>query len=138
MMEQADFIEVCGENAVDYFEATQIAVMLWSNMHLNSRVDWSPYRIRIWDIFESRLRFAIRTGRTIQDFLSRTAKELSLITLGKNDDERNRFMFYTTAPQETQNKIMRQLRDNLPIIILYTRLYTDNRRADWREEYDNG
>jgi len=119
-----------GLDVEQYYDAWRLLVILWRGVWYGSRTNWRIYARRIWSIFSDRVRAAARMGRGLEGFLSHIARSLDLPNVGTNTDERAEIARLLALPEENQRRIVRQLRDNLPVLIMLLRLYRDKRREE--------
>jgi len=113
-----------------YYDAWQLLVILWRALWYGSRTNWRRYARRIWSIFADRVRAAARMGRGLPGFLSQIARMLDLANVGNNADERAEVARMLALPEAEQRRSVRQLRDDLPVLIMLLRLYRDRRKEE--------
>jgi len=129
-----------GLDVEQYYDAWRLLVILWRGLWYGSRTNWRPYARRIWSIFSSRVRAAARMGRGMDGFLSQVARSLDLVVVGTNKKERAEVTRLLALPEEEQRRILYQLRNNLPVLVMLLRLYRDKRKEELeaREKFDSG
>lgn len=127
MREELEAI-VPGIAVEEYYDAWRLLVILWRGLWYGSRMNWRKYARRIWSIFSDRVRAAARMGRGLNGFLAQVARMLMMDNVGGNAEERAEVARLLALPEEEQRRIVRQLRDETPILIMLLRLYRDKRK----------
>jgi hypothetical protein len=108
-----------------YHDAWSLLCILWRGLWHASATDWGRYRLRIWSMFSGWVASSVRMGRGLDGFLDQFSKRATLTQLGSNDRERQEILRILSLPQDQQNHIAHQLRNNLPVLIMLLRLYRD-------------
>ena len=119
----------------EYYPAWMLLCILWRGMWNRSLIDWSGYRRRGWEIFASRIRRAVRTGRGLVGLLAEAARGLGLADVGSNADERKAVAALLALPLKQQRALLYQLRNDLPVLMMLLRLYRDQVREE-REQLE--
>jgi len=113
-----------------YYDAWRLLILLWRTMWWHSSTDWSKYRRTIWGMFSDRVSQAARTTGDLDGFLSRVARFLSLIQVGANEDDRQELLRLLALPDEAKRDIMRQLREDTPLLTALVRRWRDVKKEE--------
>lgn len=119
-----------GISAEKYYHPWLLLVICWRSLWTTSRTDWRRYARRINDMFEARVRSSLRMGRGLDGFIAQFSRAFDLVFLGANEEERTAVAFLLSLPEQEQQRILVQMRTNLPVLLLCLRLYRDQRKAD--------
>ncbi len=119
-----------GIDASQYADAFGLGVILWRGIWYSAAMDWSRYRRRIWEMYGNWLQSAARRSRDLNAFISNFARLATLREVGTNVDEREAVAAMLALPPDEQRRIIRQFRENTPIITTLVRLYRDKHRAE--------
>lgn len=108
-----------------YYDAWRLVLLLWRGLWYDATTDWSRYRTRIWGMFTERVQSAAMTSGDLDAFLSRVARLLSLRSLGLNEDDRQELARLLALPNAEKRAIMRQLREDTPVLVALVRRWRD-------------
>lgn len=113
-----------------YYDAWRLLVILWRALWYESRTNWRAYARRIWQMFADRVKASARMARDLDGFLANMARAFALPTVGGNLEERTEIARLLALPPDEQRRILRQLRQNTPVLVMLLRLYRDKRKEE--------
>jgi predicted Fe-S protein YdhL (DUF1289 family) len=117
-----------------YYDAWRLVLALWRSVWNVSYLDWRRYRRRAWEMFQERVLAAARTSGDISSFVSQASRLLSLAQIGANQDDREEIVRIASLSPEERENVMRELRDDLPMLVALVRRYSELRKAKFEGE----
>lgn len=128
---ETDFVMLApGLSEERYYRAWRLLIILWRGLWWGSTTNWSRYRARIWEMFPNWLLSAARRGRDLSSFLSGYCKVAHIPIAGSNENERTIIAEYMALPEHDQRAILRQVREELPVLMALLRLYRDRKKEE--------
>jgi len=120
---RAEFAQY-GMDEARYYHAWRLLLILWYSVWWCSRVDWSQYRMTIWQRFSDWVTSAARRSDDLQRFMSTFARQASLTHIGKNESERELALTFLALDTAEQRAILQMYRDDMPVLVAFVRLFT--------------
>lgn len=114
-----------------FFRAWRTALIFWRSIWGCSSMDWSRYRLTMWQRFTRWLSSAGRRSRDLTGFAAAMSRDARLESVGRSKEEREAFLALLALPPAEQLVVVQQFRNHATVIVALVRMYQDRQKQQY-------